>query len=94
LVDVGANIGDTAAIMATYSPSPIVLVEASEFYCRFLRNNVARIPNRTSIHQTLVSGRPREEGTLKHVGGTARFDTIAGSESWIDCKRLSDVAGA
>jgi hypothetical protein len=57
LVDIGANIGDTAAMMATHSPSPIILVEPSEFYGRFLRENASRIPNTTSIHQVIVSGK-------------------------------------
>lgn len=69
LVDVGANIGDTAAIMATYSPSPKILVEPSDFYQGFLRENAARIPNIVQIHQVLVSGREQEQGTLVHWGG-------------------------
>ena len=91
LVDVGANIGDTAAIMATYSESPLVLIEPSEFYGRFLRNNVERLPNRTTIHPVMISANTREQGVLMHTGGTARFEAVSGGENWIDCKRLADL---
>ena len=42
-VDIGANIGDTAAVMATYSPSPIIAVEPSDFYHPFLMKNVTQV---------------------------------------------------
>jgi FkbM family methyltransferase len=90
LVDIGANIGDTMAIMATHSPSPIILVEPSEFYGRFLRENASRIPNSTSIHQVMVSGKQREQGVLMHAGGTARFETVAEGPS-IECKKLAEI---
>jgi len=93
LVDIGANIGDTAALMATYSGSPLILVEASDFYCGFLRENAARFPNTTTIVQTFISANNREEGILRHAGGTARFEKVEGSGAFVNCRRLADVAG-
>ena len=90
LVDIGANIGDTAAIMATYSPSPKILVEPSTFFMGFLRENASRIPNVVQIHQTLVSGNHGERGILVHGGGTARFEEDRGVGGM---GRLQDVGG-
>jgi FkbM family methyltransferase len=90
-VDIGANIGDTAAVMASYAPNPKILVEPSDFYCNFLRRNAARIPNVAQIHQVLISSREREMGMLVHGGGTARFETGAGTNTW-ECKQLANIA--
>lgn len=53
-VDIGANIGDTAAIMATYALNPKILVEPSPYFCGYLRKNAANIPNVLQIHQALI----------------------------------------
>jgi FkbM family methyltransferase len=90
-VDIGANIGDTAAIMATYAPNPKILVEPSYFYCNFLRRNAARIPSVAQIHQVLISSRERETGMLVHGDGTARFETGALTNTW-ECKQLAKIA--
>ena len=58
----------------------------------FLRENAPHIANVVQIHQTLVSGIHREREILIHGGGMARFKKIAGSEAWVHCKVLADIA--
>jgi FkbM family methyltransferase len=92
LIDIGANIGDTAAIMATYSNSPLVLIEPSEIYGQFLRKNIARLPNQTTVHAVMISANKTEQGILVHAGGTARFETVDGAGTQMECKSLADVS--
>jgi FkbM family methyltransferase len=91
-VDIGANIGDTAAIMATFAPNPIVAVEPSDFFHAFLVENAARIQTIRQIHKAMISGRQREEGILVHQGGTAHFERIEGATVSQPCQTLAQVA--
>lgn len=43
-IDVGADVGETAAIVRAYSRLPILCMEGSEFYYELLRENVRRLP--------------------------------------------------
>lgn len=91
-VDIGANIGDTAAMMATYAPNPLILVEASRIYQDILRQNVAMLPNVRRIEFVFVSTESTPpSGRLRHWGGTAAFEP--NDEQTIGpTKRLSEVA--
>jgi len=92
LLDIGANIGDTAALIATYSSSPIIAVEPSDFFHPFLVKNAARIPSIVQVHKAMVSGQAREQGVLIPRGGTAQFERLARSNQYVDCKSLEQVA--
>ncbi|HJO92478.1 MAG TPA: FkbM family methyltransferase [Victivallales bacterium] len=73
IIDVGANIGDTAAIIATYSKNDIILIEPSEFYYNFLNSNKIIFPNNIKTIKALVSDGKSIEGSFHHWGGTAIF---------------------
>lgn len=49
IVDICANIGDTAAIIAQYTSAKIVLVEANDYYAGILTKNVRQFPNEIEI---------------------------------------------
>jgi FkbM family methyltransferase len=91
-VDIGANIGDTAAVIATYAPqSNLILVEASDYFLDFLKRNAKRLPNPIDIKHALVSDGTPTRGELIHWGGTAHFE-VANTPP-IPTFRLSEVAG-
>ena len=71
LLDIGANIGDTAAIMATYSPSPKILVEPSSFFLVYLQQNAARIPNIRGFTRCLSLDASGKKG-FWYMGGGRR----------------------
>jgi FkbM family methyltransferase len=73
MVDIGANVGDTAAFMASYASNKLILVEGSDYFFRILERNVAKLPNEKSLKQVLVSDGSEIEGYLRHWGGTALF---------------------
>jgi FkbM family methyltransferase len=73
IVDVGANVGDTACIIASKCKSKLVLVEGSDFYFPYLQVNAKKISNVTSLYHCLVGDGASHGGMLAPWGGTAHF---------------------
>jgi len=73
IIDVGANVGDTACIIASKCRSKLLLVEGSDFYFPYLAVNAKKISNVTSLHHCLVGDGESHGGVLAHWGGTAHF---------------------
>ena len=76
-IDVGANVGDTAAVIyanATASPSSI-LIEPSEFFFGFLKANQHLFPKSLILQEFVAIEYPlrNTNGSLHHWGGTAKF---------------------
>ncbi|HXG27925.1 MAG TPA: FkbM family methyltransferase [Nevskiales bacterium] len=92
LVDVGANIGDTAAMMATHASNPLLLIEGSDYFFAYLQRNAARLPNETRLHNCLIGDGKSLSGNLQYWGGTAYFVESPGAAG-IATRTLSEVAG-
>jgi FkbM family methyltransferase len=92
IVDVGANIGDTAAILATYTRNRLILIEGSDYFYDILARNVSLLPNDTIIKKTLVSDGSRLSGTFSHWGGTASFHEGTPGKTPLQSERLSEIA--
>jgi FkbM family methyltransferase len=77
-LDIGANVGDTAAIVynqAIVTPK-MILVEPSPFYFRYLKINAEKFRNTTLVRKYIsLFSPPRDiQGKLLHWGGTARIE--------------------
>ena len=74
VVDIGANVGDSCAIVHRYSTLKIVAVEASDFFFRYLTRNVESLfSDRAIAKQAFVVSTPDESPTgLFHGRGSAR----------------------
>lgn len=76
-VDVGANIGDTAAVVyANASQIPnSVLIEPSDFYFNYLKLNQEKFPKSEILQKFVAHEYPIQKlsGFLHHWGGTAKF---------------------
>lgn len=90
IIDIGANVGDTAAILAEHCPNPLLLVEASDFFHGYLVRNLEKIGNPTSIRKVLVADGSPITGELFHWGGTAEWKESAGAAS-TPTERLGDL---
>ena len=55
MVDIGANIGYTAAIMATYARNKLILVEGTSYYFDFLVRNTCQLSNEIVTKKALVA---------------------------------------
>jgi FkbM family methyltransferase len=76
-VDVGANIGDTAAVVyanASQIPNSI-LIEPSDFYFNYLKLNQRNFPKSELLQRFVAHEYPIQKlsGSLHHWGGTAKF---------------------
>ena len=84
IIDIGANIGDTAAIISSKSNATLILVEPSNYYFKFLTKNVVGFPNKTILYNFMILDGEKIDGLLIHWGGTAFF-----KESNIENKNLT-----
>lgn len=93
IIDVGANIGDTAAIIATYTKSKMILVEGSDYFFDILNLNVKKISNETVLHKAFVSDGSKLTGSLHYWGGTSFFKESNDKNSrTINSVRLCEIA--
>lgn len=74
IVDVGANIGDTAVAMAQHCSNPILCIEPSPHFYPYLTKNLELLPTgeRFKALQTMI-GTGKFAGELDHSKGTARL---------------------
>lgn len=72
-IDIGANVGDTCAIIHRLSGLSVFCVEASDFFFPYLENNIRRhFASRASACQAFVVPIPGStQAGLYHVAGTA-----------------------
>jgi FkbM family methyltransferase len=89
-IDIGANIGDTAAIIATYSDLKLVLVEPSEYYFNILQRNAERLGREYEVIQAFISSGEVLNGSLSTRGGTASFEQSENKADVIYSKRLNE----
>jgi FkbM family methyltransferase len=73
VIDVGANIGDSAILILNRTDARVLAVEPDDVYLPFLRHNVLHEP-RVTVEPSLLLAEPSEAG-LRSVrqGGTAKF---------------------
>jgi FkbM family methyltransferase len=79
-IDIGANIGDTCAIIHRHTDLKIICIDASDFFYPYLTKNVERcFSDRATARQAFVLATPDEAPKgLYHWGGTAKaVDSIA-----------------
>jgi FkbM family methyltransferase len=73
-IDIGANVGDTAAIVRAHSNLPILCIEGSEFYYELLKENVRQLKAEIELECALVDSASAErQGSLSVEHGTATF---------------------
>ena len=95
-VDIGANVGDTAAVMCRHRDIPVLCVEGHPAFVALLRRNVARLPSGIEIAECLVGpGGPVSLDRLRKHNGTATLRPAsapaATSAAQIPVRPLADV---
>lgn len=92
IIDIGANVGDTAAIIATYSRNKLILIEGSDYFFDILVRNTAQISNEIITKKVLVSDGTNVIGSFSHWGGTASFNEDSDGKIQTKTERLADIA--
>jgi FkbM family methyltransferase len=73
-IHVGANVGDTAAIVGAHSRLPVLCIEGSELYYEFLQANVRRLQADVELELALLdSSDAQTPGNPNVQFGTANF---------------------
>ena len=90
IIDIGANVGDSAALIASHCTNDLILIEASDYYFPFLEKNTAHYRNHITLEKTLLSDGGAVTGQLQHWGGTAFFSEGEGSQC-IQTRRLMSI---
>jgi FkbM family methyltransferase len=80
VVDVGANVGDTAAIVRAHSDVPVLCVEGDEVFFGLLERNVAQLGD-VELERAFVRGSEPQgsTGRIERGRGTARLVGRAGA---------------
>jgi FkbM family methyltransferase len=75
IVDIGANVGDTAAIIRELSACPILCIEGDEYYFKILSENIRRanFVSVEAVHAFVATYTGEINGQLVSVAGTAHF---------------------
>jgi FkbM family methyltransferase len=91
LVDIGANVGDTVAIIRELSQCPILCVEGDEYYFNLLAENVRRAKffSIKTVRAFVATYTGEIKGQLVSVAGTAHF--VAGKTDPVKATKLSHL---
>jgi len=89
LVDIGANIGDTVAIIRELSQCPILCVEGDEYYFNILSENIrrAKFLSVKTVHAFVATYTGEIKGQLVSAAGTAHF--VEGKTNPVKATKLS-----
>ncbi|QKJ31426.1 FkbM family methyltransferase [Mucilaginibacter mali] len=91
IVDVGANIGDTIALLRSVDVNQqVYLIEGEPSYFQLLQRNLVQFTKAKSIETFLGEENTVQEGAIESNEGTARVNPNAGKQ--ITIKKLDDVA--
>ncbi len=70
-IDIGANIGDTAALMASNASNKLILVEIDNYFFSFLEQNVKQFNNEIELKKYFISNGEVFKHRIVYEGGTA-----------------------
>lgn len=93
-LDIGANIGDSAALMRLHQDMPVICVEGDPRYLAYLRTNAARIGG-IAIEPCYVGDKPGvvPDQSIRHGRGTASIVGAAdpGAAAGIPVRPIEDI---
>ncbi|MES2278324.1 MAG: FkbM family methyltransferase [Bacteroidota bacterium] len=91
IVDVGANIGDTIALLRSADVNQLVyLIEGEPSYFSLLQRNLTQFTNTKTFETFLGENNSVQEGAIESSLGTAKVNPSAGKQ--ISIKKLDAVA--
>lgn len=92
VIDIGANIGDTAAMISSYTNNPLVLVEPSDYFYKILIQNLKVIPNVERVEKVIVSDGNSKVGFLREWEASAYFEHLDENGYEFPSKKLEEIA--
>lgn len=92
IVDIGANVGDTAAVIRSSTDAPLLCIEGNPAFTRLLELNVKKLGAGVSVEKKMVgqvSG--KTPGEIVTERGTARIAATTKDDSEIDFSTLAEI---
>src|SRR5271170_3339530 len=89
-IDIGANVGDSAALISTYHDVPTLCIEGTEAFLPFLRENARRIGPHVALEVAFVGDGAAAAGLALRTSaaGTAKLIADPDPAAGIQVKRL------
>lgn len=91
IIDIGANIGDSVALIRTEINSPIICIEGDTFYYNLLKKNLEYFENVTSIKQYLGESDNTISASPVHEHGTLKLSNDVTDNQKIEIKTLDTL---
>jgi FkbM family methyltransferase len=90
VVDIGANVGDTPALIRSASPAPILCIEGDPRFFAILERNAPRLGDGVLLENCLVGTTAGQvAGVIRSQGGTARVvDSSSGRLSFASLEEI------
>lgn len=90
MVDVGANVGDTVALLPSRGRGHFLCIEASPTYFRFLERNLGELPNVRCINALVTEpGDSSHRAALVEAAGSAHVAQLASSNAISTVRRTT-----
>jgi len=90
-IDIGANVGDTAAFIRSVSDGPLLCIEGEAFFFKILRQNTAAMKNVECDQSFVGEASGFIEGHLVSKQGTARLTPSDKKAGQTPARTLSDI---
>ena len=95
ILDIGANVGDTAAIIASHCKADLVLIEPSDYFFEYLQQNALVFKNNNiTLFKCLASDGQMLKGWIKYCSGTSYFETNDNGTTIIQTKKLDEFSSS
>lgn len=90
IIDIGANVGDSATIIKSNVDLPILCIEADDYYYSLLLENTKNLDNVVCDH-SYVGESQSSDMKLVHYKGTARLVEDGSSKEMIKFKTIEEI---
>jgi len=92
-IDIGANIGDSAAAICKYADIPVLCIEGNQNFLPYLKKNILRLGAHVVLEQGFVGGNKLvvNEKTISTRNGTASITSSIGASGEADGQLLKTM---
>lgn len=91
-IDIGANVGDTAAMMVRERTTSVLCIEGNPVYLPLLKQNLARISASSEIEPSFIGfGAGSVSATVVTRAGTASLKMEESNEPSVELRSLADI---
>jgi FkbM family methyltransferase len=91
MIDIGANVGDTIAVVRSITTIPIIAIEGDAFSYSFLQKNATQFKDVYTLSEYLGEEKKAMQVTMEKEGWNNTIIPTTGGDAVINLKTLDDV---